>query len=217
MFIDTITTYSILEETESLSLDQLVKLGRIDMNSDKQSLINKIFPRPLGVLIQDSYNNPFFPIRPTPRLDTSTMNLLEIYKRFKTLYSGSFTDTFLPWHYCIEFVGNTYQVFATRPIDMKFPLSSIQAQNRKDFWNEATQQFMTDNIFDINMAIHVLVIGDSNFDVYPNPFYNKLSRTCVVPFIRYFKLPNAGLQRIFSLNMGKNFDFTYLLNYVVKG
>ena len=217
MYIDTETTYSILEESLDITTPEMINLGRVGINSDTPTMYNKIYPKPLGILIEDSYNNPFFPIRPMPRLDTSAVNLIEIYKRYKTLYAGTFNNFMLPWHYCIEFVGTSYQVFATRPFDTKFPISSLESQNRQEFWNETTKQFMKDSIFDINMAIHVLVIGDSDYDVYTKKFYNTLARMCIVPFIRYFKLPNAGKQRIFPLNMGRNFDFAYLMNYVVKG
>lgn len=213
-FIDFENTQSILENVDEINLTALENLPRTDISNEKPNMSNKFILRPSGILIQDSYNNPFFPIRPTPRLDTSNFNLAEVYKRYKTLYSGTIDPLFLPWHFCIEFIGSSYYVFSTRPVDMKFPLNNYDAVDRQHFWNDDTQKFINDNIFDINMAIHILVIGDSNIDVYTKKFYELLARVSIIPYIRYFKLPDGGRQRIFPLNMGKKFNFDYIMNYV---
>jgi len=214
MYIDFDDTYKILTEDE---VDVMVNdLPRIDSSKDRASISNKFTTKPQGILISDSYNNPFFPIRPRPRIDTSKMDLFEVYRRVRELYS-QFSVNLLPWHYIIEFINNRYFVFAGRPVDMKFPVSNIDMMDhRQDSWDDTTKQFMKDQIFDIREAIHVLVIGDSNLDVYTKKFYELLGRICIVPFIRYFKLPEGIGQRVFCLNIGKKFNQKMLMKNIRK-
>lgn len=214
MLINLEKTYNIITE-DIENIDSLVvnNLGRIDASKDLPSISNKFQPRPLGILIQDSYNNPFFPIRPMPRVDSAKIDLILIYKRFRELYS-QFSVTLLPWHYVIEFIKDRYYVFNTRPIDMLFPVTNNDVQNRKELWDDITQTFMTNYVFDIQEAIHVLVVGDSNIDVYTKKFYELLGRTCIVPHIRYFKIANIDYETIVPLNMGKKFNLSLTTKFV---
>lgn len=122
MLIDYNQTCKILTEDVD-NIDTLIvnNLGRVDASKDHSSISNKFKPRPLGIIIQDSYNNPFFPIRPMPRVDSAKIDLILIFKRFRELYS-QFDITLLPWHFVIEFIKDRYYVFNTRPIDMFSPL-----------------------------------------------------------------------------------------------
>jgi len=202
------------DETYKLITEDNSEISRIDSSKDHPSIANKFTTKPQGVLISDSYNNPFFPIRPRPRIDTSKMDLFEIYLRFRELYS-EFGVTLLPWHYVIEFINNRYFIFNTRPVDMKFPVSNIDVMdNRQDSWDDTTKQFMKNQIFDIREAIHVLILGDSNLDVYTKRFYELLGRTCIVPFIRFFRLPEGIGQRVFFLNIGSKLNQRIVIKFV---
>lgn len=217
--INYINTYQqLLTEDElvtNLDLNSRLTLGQVDNTKDEASLINKFNTRPLGIIITDSYNNPFFPIRPRPRIDTSKMDLFEIFRRYRELYE-QYNSWLLPWHYCIELIDSKYFIFNTRPLDMKFIINSTTAVNRQDLWDETTKRFMLEKPFDIEQSLHVLIIGDSNLDVYTKKFYEMLGRTCIVPFIRYFKLPYQLGQRVWSLNTGRKFDPTYMMRFVRK-
>ena len=204
MLISLEETYKLITEDD---VDVLVnELPRIDSTKDHPSIANKFNVKPQGIIITDSYNNPFFPIRPRPRIDTSKMELFEVYMRFRELYS-EFGVTLLPWHYVIEFINNRYFVFNTRPLDMKFPVSNIDVMDkRQDSWNDATKQFMKEQVFDIREGIHILLVGDSGLDVYTKKFYELLGRTCIAPFIRFFKLPEGLGQRTFFLNIGSKLN-----------
>lgn len=212
MLITLEETYKLITEDD---VDVLVnELPRIDSAKDHPSIANKFTTKPQGILISDSYNNPFFPIRPRPRIDTAKMDLFEIYLRFRELYS-QFGVTLLPWHYVIEFINNRYFVFNTRPVDMKFPVSNIDVNDkRRDSWDEATKTFMRDQIFDIREAIHVLIVGDSNVDVYIKKFYELLGRICIMPFIRYFRLPEGINQRVFFLNIGHKLNQKVITKFI---
>lgn len=202
-------TYKILNE---------VSEERLDITRDAASISNKFTMKPQGFLIQDSYNNPFLPVHPRPRLDTAKMDLIHLFKRVRENY-GRFSMDFLPWHYIVEFIGNRYYVFNTRPIDLKYPLTTnevLKFQKRKETWDEITNLFMTDKIFDISEAIHICIIGDSNSDIYTKKIYELIGRSCIVPFVRYFKIPQGIFQRIFPLNMGKKFNVDYISKFTTR-
>lgn len=207
--VDLNETYKILEE----SLHQ-----RLDITKDAASISNKFTTKPQGFIIQDSFNNPFLPIRPRPRVDTARMDIIMLFKRVRELY-GKFSMSFLPWHYVVEFIGDRYYVFNTRPVDMKYPLTTkevLQFKQRKQNWDEITKLFFNDKIFDISEAIHICVIGDSNVDVYTKKIYELIGRSCIVPFIRYFKIPEGIFQRLFPLNMGQKFNIDYISKFTTR-
>lgn len=188
---------------------------RVQITKDANSIQNRFNTKPQGVIISDSYNNPFLPITPKPRLDTSNFDLPELYRRYRELY-GQGSLLFLPWHFCIELIDSKYYVFNTRPLNMEFPLTNQDVQNRSDSWNDDTKTFMDNKLFDISQSIHICIIGDSNIDVYTKKFYEILGRTCVLPTITREKLPGEMFQRIFTLNVGKRFNLNYLIKFIRK-
>lgn len=191
---------------------------RLDSSRDAASISNKFTTKPQGFIIQDSYNNPFLPVRPRPRVDTSKMDIIELFKRVRENY-GKFSMNFLPWHFVVEFITDRYYVFNTRPIDLKYPLTNKEVnrfKERKKDWDNITKMFMQDNIFDISEAIHVCVIGDSSIDIYTKKIYEVIGRSCIVPFVRYFKLPQGVFQRLFPLNIGRKFNIDYISKYTTR-
>jgi len=189
---------------------------RLDITKDAASIANKFTTKPQGFLIQDTYNNPFLPVRPRPRVDTSKMDLIEVYKRVRENY-GKFASIFLPWHYICEFVGNRYYIFNTRPIDVKFPLTNKQLSKLDDTeWDDLTKLFFKEKIFDISEGIHICIIGDTSLDIYTKKTYEAIGRMCMAPFMRYFKLPRGLFQRTFPLNVGKKFNLDYLTKFVKR-
>ncbi len=202
-----------LDETYQMLFEQ--EEERLKITRDAASVSNKFRTKPQGILIQDTYNNPFLPIRPRPRLDTSKMDLKEVYQRARENY-GTFASDFLPWHYVVEMVGNRYYVFNTRPIDTKFPLYNrevLKFTERKKTWDMVTDAFLKDNIFDISEAIHVCIIGDTNIDIYTKRMYEKMARTCMTPFYRTYRIPKGLFQRTFPLNIGKKFNMDMLIKF----
>jgi len=189
---------------------------QIDISSrDDRSRSNLITGKPVGILIQDTYNNPFFPITPSPVIDTSKLDLLEVQQRYREIYLNR-NSHFLPWHFCIEMVKDNYFVFNTRPINLKFPINSQNARRLKkenNNWEADTISFMDMKVFDIENAIHVCIVGDSNKDIYTKNFYEIMGRTAIVPIVNYFKLPGM-YQRVFTLNTGKRFNFDMVSKFI---
>lgn len=208
MLVNCDSTYKILNEAVS---------DRLDITKDAASIANKFTTKPQGFIIQDTYNNPFLPVRPRPRVDTSKMDLIEVFKRVRENY-GKFATVFLPWHYVCEMVGNRYYVFNTRPIDLRFPLTNkvIERKDNKDNWDRVTKMFMQDKIFDVSEAIHICIVGDTNLDVYTKKAYELIGRSCITPFLRYFKLPGGLFQRTFPLNIGKRFNLDLVTKFIKR-
>jgi len=102
----------------------------VSTSKDSSNKLNKIL-RPQGVIIQDTWNNFVFPIRPKPKIDTFKFDTLEVIKRFRSEYS-TFPSLFLPWHFVVEMVGSRYYAFNTRPLTMRYPLSSNEILDRLD-------------------------------------------------------------------------------------
>lgn len=188
------------------------------IKGDDQSNTNKIFPRPKGVIISDTFNNPFFPIN-FPRIDTSKFNLPEVSSRFHEDYTGMKLD-YLPWHFTVEFIRSQYYVFNTRPLDMKFPITTIDGQNIIDTnsvkLNNRTQNFFKTKPFNLNEAIHITIIGDSYKDVYIQRLYEILGRNCIGPILRYFKLSPSMWTKVWALNMGPKFKPSLLEHHLKR-
>jgi hypothetical protein len=213
MLIDYNNTLKVITEDVD-NVDTIINnLGRVDAAKDRPAISNKFKPRPVGIIIYDSYNNPFFPIHPLPRVDSAKIDLILIYKRFRELYS-QFSVTLLPWHFVIEFIKDRYYVFNTRPVDMYFPVTNKDVINRQDLWDDATKKFMERYLFDIQDALHILIVGDSGIDVYTKKFYELLGRVCIVPYIRYFKIATNDYETIVPLNMGKKFNLSLVTKFV---
>lgn len=202
---------------KSLDINNLISSSikntdiRVSTNKDSSSQTHRFTIKPQGIVIQDTYNNFITPIRPNPRIDTSKFDLLRVIRTYRELYTD-FKPVFLPWHYCVEFVHDRYFVINTRPLTQKYPLDTNYVLNNanKKTWDENTHRFFNNNLFNINMSIHICVIGDSNLDVYPNKFYNLVGRTCISPLITWFKIIKGGTNNIFPLNMGPKFNITLL-------
>ena len=208
MLISINETYNILEENK-----------KVLSTKDIVNTQNRILYKPHSLLIQDSYNNPFFPIRPRPRIDTSKFDLLEVYKRYRELYS-EVTTNFLPWHYCVEMVHDRYMIFNTRPVDLRFPINNQEALKNKSIynidWDEETTNYFKNNNFDIAESVHILIVGDSNLDVYTLNTYKLIGQICITPILRRYKLPGELYARVFPLNMGVKFKFFQLSKFTRK-
>lgn len=190
---------------------------KVDSTKDAASTSNKFSTRPQGILIQDTFNNPFFPINPRPKLDTSKLDIIEVYKRYRETYSR-FNSIMLPWHFCVEMIEDRYVAINTRPLDMRFPIDNKEALTlqKENNWDEITELFFDENIFDISEGIHVAIIGDTNSDVYPKRIYEVIGRMCILPTLRQYHLPGGLYSRVFGLNLFKKFNLDYVTRFIRK-
>ena len=188
-------------------------------NKDKSSIANYFTSRPKGIIIQDTYNNFAFPIRPLPKIDKKDFDTQIVFKRYRELYTA-FGTSMLPWHYVIEMVGSKYYVLNTRPITMRYPMDNKELEARRNKievkWDSLTEKFFNDNLFDISEAIHIAIVGDSTLDVYPKQFYKCMGSFAMRPIYYYFKFPDTLYTRTFPLNVGSKFNADFLSKFVKR-
>ncbi len=202
----------ISDEKTLEELSEVESLPRIMSDSESPNISNKIV-RPQGIVVQDTWNNFIFPIQPKPRIDTSKLDITEVYKRFRELYVD-FPTMFLPWHYVVEMIGNRYYVFQTRPIDTKFPLSNKDVlEYNHNFINDEVKTFFINNQYQIENMIHVCIIGDTNLDVYTNKVYKLISRSCVQPMFRDMRITGSVDTRVLGFNIGLKFDIDMIRKF----
>lgn len=188
----------------------------ITSSKDSESKGNKIL-RPQGIIIQDTYNNFMFPIRPTPQLDTSRADIIEVYQRYRERYLR-FNSDYLPWHFLVEFIGDRYFIFNTRPLDLKYPLNNSEIIEHKDnkFETDIITDFFERRIYQIENMIHICIVGDSNLDIYPSKLYKKISQTCISPIMRQFHILGGVEQRVLNFNLGPKFNIRLITKFAKK-
>lgn len=147
---------------------------------------NMMKTRPKGWLIMDSWNNKIFPTD-IFSVDTMKFDTEKLAKDFHQKYGGSTRDLFLPWHYTIELINQKPFVMQTRP--------PMYKSNIPGFQNYHT----------------IMIIGDSNQDIYPGLFYKQMAHMIINPwkFIPGVRMPNS--KENFTFWTGKNFDQDQLL------
>ena len=82
--------------------------------------------------------------------------------------------------------------------------------------NEPSKRFFLERPFDLRDAIHVCIIGDTSRDVYLERLYEMIGRLCAGPYIRFFHMPNKTGQRVINFNLGSNFHFQKLDQYLMR-
>jgi hypothetical protein len=179
---------------------------------------NRFRTRPSAIVIEDSFNNIAFPM-PLPIIDTKKYDLPKVIEQYTAMYSQdnffSSTQT-LPWHFTIELVGRQYIIYNTRPLDLRYPLTIEQLKELakdKKILNEYTENILNSAINTQGM-IFILVLGNSNFDVFAKQFYQKLGQFIIGPIARANKFAPTMYNNIIPLNMGKRFLTNILVNYV---
>ena len=153
-------------------------------NRFKQTKMMKA--RPKGWLILDSYNNQAYPMD-IFTVDTMKFDTEKLQKEFHQKYGGSVRDLFLPWHYTIELINQKPFVIQTRP-----PMYKSEIPGFANYFT-------------------VMIIGDSNQDLYPGVFYKQLAHMIINPwkYIQGVRMPNS--KENFTFWTGSNFDQNNLL------
>lgn len=209
---DKVNNYTHKKENEFYKhTESMPELATKLLNMDPPSRHNWVV-RTKGVIVTDSYNNPIFPIN-IPRIDTEKVDLLQLITTFKALY-GNLKLRFLPWHFVIEFIKNGYFIFNTRPIDQKFPLTNKDCKEliykNSIGLNEKSKDFFNIQPFDFQEAAHILIIGDSNIDVYTKQIYDLIAYNCVNPILRQWGYSKDLWNKVWFLNVGKKFNLSYM-------
>ncbi len=157
-------------------------------NRFKQTQMMK--SRPTGWLIMDSKNNKMFP-QDIFTIDTMQFNTEKLAKDFHQNYGGNSRDLFLPWHYTMDLVNNKPFVIQTRPIMYKSGIPGYQ-----------------------NYMV-IMIIGDSNEDLYQGQFYKQIAHMIMNPlkFLPSVRMPNS--KESIEFWTGKGFQQDLLLNELI--
>jgi len=168
--------------------------------------------KPQGFVIEDSVNGiAFSTFRPI--LDTSKPLYSVLMKEFNARY-GKVLEVF-PYHYVVEMgADGDYLIYNTRPISQKFPADLVWYNTRikEDNLevNKETMQFLeTRKDKDLQDMIHILIIGDTNIDVYTRDIYKKIGAYIVAPLARMSMIPPSS--NLFPLNIGHKFNVNALI------
>jgi len=162
------------------------------LTSDRENNFNRSFTirKPKGYIIMDTYNNPFFSLD-TFKVDNSDFNLPRIKKDFHYMYGGKPNDLFLPWHYTVDVVNQTPYIINTRPLTYKNIIPNYEEH------------------------ISIMIIGDSNQDIYTMEYYKAIANIIINP-LRYISSLNLLNQRKdFEFKTGKNFDKNSLFKWII--
>jgi len=161
------------------------------ISTERENYFHRSFinDKPEGWVICDTFNNPFFPLDILP-IDTANFDLEKIKYEFHRKYGGRPNDLYLPWHYTIDIVNDFPYIIQTRPFNYK---TIIPLYEKKLF---------------------IMIIGDSNRDIYNSQFYKAIAHQIINPFklIPGFYILNQ--RKDFEFFTGKNFDKDKLFMYI---
>ena len=175
--------------------------------------LNKKTNKYNGFIIWDSFNNPIFPIS-FPKYDENDFFYSEYIKRFYKSYSKKQVDI-LPWHFFIEFVNDSYLIYNTRPYNYMFPVSSMECKNIMAANNIENNDGIFNKI-DVEDYLHILILGDSNADIYTNDIYFKIGRFIISAYKQFLYNPNIIINNdIHTIFMGSNFNINYLRKHIM--
>jgi len=142
---------------------------------------NLIKTRPKGWLIMDSYNNKSFPMD-LFTFDTMKFDTEKLAKEFHMKFGGSTRDLFLPWHYTVELVNGKPFVIQTRP-----PMYKSNIPGFQDYFS-------------------IMIIGDSNQDIYSGLFYKQIAHMIMNPWKFIPSVRMANTKETIQFWTGDNFD-----------
>ena len=142
--------------------------------------------RPKGIVIFDSYNNPFIPLK---NIDLDDAKFSYMYAK-QELKQNHYTGFFTPWHYWIEFINNEYVVIEGRPINYKSMLTGFEEH------------------------ISICIAGNSKNDIYMKNLYKTIADVCLNS-LRYMPAWKINIiDETTLINMGPAFLEEQLIKYI---
>lgn len=177
---------------------------------------NRFRTRVEGFVIQDSYNNPIFPIE-NPPIDKYKGYLNLIFRQYIAKYQKQNDSNVLPWHFVIEGSPSGYVVYNTRPLNITYPFSKdeIKESIKKNNVN-INDSTILETTKDIQQMYHILIVGNSFLDVYLEDLYEKIGNFTIGPFLRENQINPTINNGIFTFNLGHKFNTSFLLKHIKK-
>lgn len=145
---------------------------------------NIIRRRPDGIIIMDTYNNPFFPLK-SVKFDTVKNEFFIIREELQKDYGITIDRLFLPWHFHLELQGTELIVRNTRPLMYKTLIPEYENY------------------------ISIMITGNSNDDIYNKKLYKSLAHM-VLNSLKFQPSWKLGDDEITLINIGENFNIDLL-------
>jgi hypothetical protein len=160
-------------------MSKSIKKYNGDVQSENRLIRSKTIKKPKGIIIMDTWNNKQFPMD-IFQVDTMSYNNSKLNDRFHETYGGSKRDIFSPWHFVVELVDEKPQVITTRPFSIKSGFTGYE-------------DYLT-----------IMIIGDSNKDIYPGKFYKAIAHSIINQFFFFQQFRIKSSEDIIYWT-GKNF------------
>lgn len=106
----------------------------------------------------DTYNNPDYGVKSFKADDTKS-NFKAFVEQFRKEYQWD-KKYFLPWHFFVEIVGREYVIHTCRPFNYQSNFPNNLYKNK----------------------ITIMVLGDSETDIYMSDIYSKIANMCITPY-----------------------------------
>jgi len=166
---------------KNIKIEKINLKPNYNYENEKEFKIGNIFKRrPDGIIIMDTYNNPFFPIK-NIEYDTIKFEMTKIKKELNLVHMISLDRLFLPWHFHIELCDMDYNVLTTRPLMYKNALSKEYSNN-----------------------IIIMISGDSKKDLYPITLYKSIAHL-IINSLNYQPSWKFKSEDITLINIGNKF------------
>jgi len=160
---------------------------------EKKFSTNGLFDgRPEGIMICDSFNNGVFKFEQS-LLDTARPDWPRVWSEYLKKYSLIDRAIFFPTHFVLDTINDLPQVIATRPISYKSLMPEFEN------W------------------VAVMLIGDSNRDVYTPRYYRAISDLIINPILKgivgWRETPQLE-KNVICHRLGTNFNENLLKRYI---
>lgn len=191
------------------------------MNFKYSENINKLYPSKIrkskyyGFVIWDTYNNPIFPVS-IPRYDESDFYYSKYLDMYVKNYSRTIPDS-LPWHFFVEYIGNKYLIYNTRPYNYQFPLTNLECNNiitsnNRKLSTSDTEVFSNNNLEDY---LHIIIMGDTESDIYTSDLYYKIGKYIFGSYKQFLMTPKLKINDdVLFVSLGQNFNTASLIKYL---
>jgi len=156
------------------------------LSSEKDFKTTNIFrARPKGIIIMDTYNNPFYPLVKV-EFDTDAYDFIKLEDELAIEYGLSKDRLYMPWHFQLEMQKMKYHCRTTRPLMYHSLMPGYEKY------------------------ITIMITGNTNKDLYNEKLYKTIAHF-ILNSLKYQHAWRIKQDEIKLVNLGKNFRRNQLI------